>query len=284
MLTTIIRPFLQSMLLVALIAAAAAEEAKEPAQESESPPPDPTEWNTHMFDNARFFTPFTEGGLESGIDGWVRITVKGYREYIQRIEPRRCALIVVDLNAGRQPFSQSDWCRRIAELDAEQAANWGDQMDNVLLPNVEKLVTMFREKKMMVVYLGIGGAPQPTGFHPSIAPKPGDRRIAKFSSGAFASSALDNLLREHGITTLFFVGHDTPCCVSQTMAGAYDRSYQTILVSDATYSSVPGLHEATVKIWAYKAFVRTTEQVLSDYPWQSWIDPGLREFEEGKGK
>ena len=56
-----------------------------------------------------------------------------------------------------------------------------------------------------------------------------------------------------------------------------DRNYQTILVSDASYSSVHELHDAAVKIWSYKGFVRTTDQVLNDFPWQNWIDPGLKQ-------
>ena len=242
----------------------------------------PEFWKTHTFDNTRFFTDHSKGGVESGSDGWVRITAKGYREYIHTIDPRQSALIVVDLYGSVTSFAECDWAKQIAKYDKEQADIWADRMDNVVVPNVVKLLKLFREKKVMVVYLAIGGEPRPEMFPPQIAPQPGDKGVSKFSSGAFATSTLDNLLRENGIKTLFFVGHDTCGCVSQTMAGAYDRSYQTILISDACFSSVPELHDAAVKIWAYKGYVRTTEQVLKDYPWQAWIDPGLRKKTDGK--
>jgi nicotinamidase-related amidase len=231
---------------------------------------------THTFDPNRFFTKGTTGGEESGIDGWVDITVRGHRKYIQKIDPARSALIVVDLNMGKLPARESDWCQRMRKLDQAHADRWAKTMDGVVFPHVSKLLKLFREKGMPVIYLSIGGIAGDDSYPLSIVPGPKDLRVAKYSSGAFSTSTLDNLLREHGIKTLFFVGHDTPCCVSQTMAGAYDRSYQTILISDASYSSVHELHDAAVKIWSYKGFVRTTEQVLSDFPWQKWIDPGLK--------
>ena len=59
------------------------------------------------------------------------------------------------------------------------------------------------------------------------------------------------------------------------MSSALDRVYQTIMIEDACASRPPELHEATVKICAYKGFVRTTDQVINDYPWQAWVDPDI---------
>ena len=52
---------------------------------------------------------------------------------------------------------------------------------------------------------------------------------------------------------------------------------QVILVEDGCRGSRPDLHEAAVKIWAHKGLVRTTDQVISDYPWESWVDPKVRD-------
>ena len=51
------------------------------------------------------------------------------------------------------------------------------------------------------------------------------------------------------------------------MTEAYDRCYQTILIEDGCMSCRQELHEATVKIWTYKGFVSSTEQVMQDYAW-----------------
>lgn len=223
----------------------------------------------------------TQGGIESGIEGWLRITVKGQRDYLQGIDPNRAALVIVDLYHGGTSgnFATSSWCRGMARHDAKLAKIWSDRMDNVVTPNVARLLELFRAKKIPVIYLSIGGIAAPAAYPTPIAPQPGDHKVAKFSSGAFSTSTLDNLLRDLGTTTLFFVGHDTAGCVSHTMAGGYDRNYQTIMIEDGCFSSVPELHDAAVKIWRYKGFVRTADQVIADYPWKQWIDPGLQEKE-----
>jgi nicotinamidase-related amidase len=137
----------------------------------------------------------------------------------------------------------------------------------------------FRERGLIIVYLMLGDNDQ---ILPEIAPSAARLRenkefsVVKYSSGAFATSGLDNVLRENDVATLFFVGTDTAGCVNLSMAGAYDKSYQTILVEDGCMRARQDLHQAAVKVWAYLGFVRSTDQVIRDYPWQQWIDPSLR--------
>jgi biuret amidohydrolase len=237
-------------------------------------------YGTLGFDNTRFFAPKSEGGRESRWDGWVRVTIKGRREYLPGIDPQRSALVIIDL----QRECCQEWPAIIARHDPKLAEIFARRANEIVIPNVVRLLKLFREKDMPVIYLTL----DQDGIVPQIAPDParlGDGTwwnraarefiLTKYSSGAFATSALDNVLRELGIATLFCVGTDTSCCVEATMSGAYDRAYQTIMVEDACVASRPELHEAAVRIWAYKGFVRTTDQVVSDFPWQNWIDPGL---------
>ena len=223
---------------------------------------------TYAFDNCRFFVSREEGGEQLGSEGWVKITAKGRRDYLPGIDPDRCALVVVDMQEG----CVKHWPDAIARYDQDLADIYRTRMSDIVIPNVARLLDFFRQKGMLVVYLTLGE----DAIAPQLAPQ-GERIVRKYSSGAFATSALDNVLREHGIATVFCVGTDTCGCVAGTVRGAYDRSYQTILIEDGCCSSRPELHEATIKIWAYNAFVRSTEQVIGDYPWQRWVDPGLRE-------
>ena len=236
---------------------------------------------TNGFDNTRFFAPKTQGGRESGWDGWIKITVKGKREFLPAIDPQRSALIIVDL----QKESCHDWPAAIEKYDKVLAQTYSQRMNQVVVPNVVRLLDLFRREDLLVVYLSLDKG----GIIPEIAPSPArvdqgnwwqrngkEFIVAKYSSGAFATSALDNVLKEFGITTLFFAGTDTAGCVTATMHGAYDRAYQTIMVEDACCSSRSELHEAVVKIWAYKGFIRSTDQITNDYPWQCWIDPNVK--------
>lgn len=241
-----------------------------------------TSYETYAFDNERFFVPSSSSGHESGNDGWVKITVKGRREYLSGIDPERSALTVVDM----QLVCSRGWPALIAKYDKNLGQLFERRMNDIAVPNVTRLLRLFRQHDLPVIYLTIG----PDEIIPEIAPDPsrlyrdmGDSRergarefhVIKWSSGAFGTSAFDNVLRELGIATIFFVGTDTCGCVDATMSGAYDKSYQTILVEDGCVSSRPELHEATVKIWNYKGFVRTTAQVVQDYPWNSWVDPAV---------
>jgi nicotinamidase-related amidase len=225
---------------------------------------------TYAFDNCRFFCARTPDSGDVGSKGWFNITVKGRRDYIAGIDAGRSALVVVDMQRGSMGWSK---------LPGELGRVHAERAREVVIPSLVKLIRFFREKGLVIVYLMLGDHDQ---ILPEIAPSPERIReheefvLVKYSSGAFASSGLDNVLREKGIATVFFVGTDTAGCVNLSMAGAYDKSYRTILVEDGCLSSRQDLHEATVKVWAYLGFVRSTDQVIRDYPWRKWIDPSLR--------
>ena len=224
---------------------------------------------TYAYDNQRVFVKRSQGGEESDMRGWAQITAKGQREYLPGIDPERCALIVIDLSQQ----DHSVWPEQISKFDQSLADAMLERTRDVVVPNVARLLTLFRKHGMLVVYFTLAK----DDVLPGIVPVEGDILLSKFSSGAFATSPLDLLLREHGIATLFFVGAATNVCVDHTMSSAYDRSYQVILVEDGCRGSRPDLHEAAVKIWAHKGLVRTTDQVISDYPWESWVDPKVRD-------
>jgi len=213
-------------------------------------------------DNTRFFTNHSLGGKED----WFKITTKGKREWLTGIDARRSALVIVDMQPG---------CLGWSKLPGELGKAHKNRTANLVIPNLVKLVDVFRKKGLIIVYLTLGVAQPIPEIALSVerAKQKLEFLVPKYSSGAFATSAMDNVLRENGIGTLFFVGTDTAGCVDATMHEAYDRSYQTILIEDACMSARQELHEAAVLIWAYKGYVRTTDQVITDYPWLSWIDP-----------
>lgn len=232
---------------------------------------------TYAFDNCRFFAPRSVGGVESGGRGWVRITTKGRRETLGGIDPQRSALVVVDMQHGCVHGWDVDYARLADDptepADLRQAARrlgteFGRRMAGVTIPGIQALLELFRRHGLLVVFLVLGE----DEVIPELQPLAGEPVLRKYSSGAFATSALDNALREHGIGTVFFTGTDTAGCVDGTMSEAYDRGYQTVLVEDACCSSRQDMHDAVVHIWACKGFVRNSEQVVRDYPWQAWVD------------
>jgi nicotinamidase-related amidase len=170
-------------------------------------------------------------------------------------------------------FGPNSWPEMIAKYNPEIAAYWNRRAKDVVIPNINRLTDFFRENDPPIVWLTLN----PSEILPQLNTRFGKREImiAKYSAGAFATSPIDNVLKEWRVATVFFVGADTPCCLFATVDGAYDSNYQTIVIEDGCLASRPDLQEAAIKIWAYRGFVRTTDQVVKDYPWRKWIDPAV---------
>ena len=68
-----------------------------------------------------------------------------------------------------------------------------------------------------------------------MAPAEGDIVIeGKRGLDCFASTNLDFILRQRGITGLAIAGFLTNCCVESTMRSAYERGYQVVTLTDCT--------------------------------------------------
>lgn len=67
-----------------------------------------------------------------------------------------------------------------------------------------------------------------------VAPLESETVVAKSTNSAFVGTALDELLKNRGITGLVIVGLTTDHCVSATVRSAADLGYNTTLVADAT--------------------------------------------------
>lgn len=82
----------------------------------------------------------------------------------------------------------------------------------------------------------------------TLSPLPGEYNIAKPGKGAFYATALEQILKQHGITHLFICGVTTEVCVQTTMREANDRGYECLLIEDATESYFPEFKQATLKM------------------------------------
>ena len=230
-----------------------------------------TRFETYAFDNCRCFAPPTRDVGELGSVGWVKITAKGRRDDGAEIDPQRCALVIVDLQKGQ--YGPGGFVKEVGKYNPEIPKVWNQRMKDIVIPNTNRLIESFRGRGLPIVYLQLGDS----GLMSEIDAQFGDKEIlvTKYSAGAFATSTLDNILREFGVATVFFTGTDTACCLMATVDGAYDRNYQTIVIEDACIANRQEMHDAAIMIWAYRGFVKSTDQVIGDYPWRKWIDPAL---------
>jgi len=80
-----------------------------------------------------------------------------------------------------------------------------------------------------------------------MAPSDGDIIVeGKRGLDCFASTNLDFILRQRGITNLAIAGFLTNCCVESTMRSAYERGFQVVTLTDCTATLSVAEQEAAV--------------------------------------
>ena len=188
-------------------------------------------------------------------------------ERVLRLEPRRTALVVVDMQRGF--------------VEAGEAMEVPPARDTV--PVIRTLLDAFRAARLPVVFTAFVYSPDvpllvgelhpehrpapagaPRGFgRPSscclegdpsaevidaLAPREGEPVIHKRRYDAFAGSDLDGVLRARQVTSLVVTGTMTDICVLATVAGAFNREYRVTVVEDAVSTLWPDIQRATLDI------------------------------------
>jgi nicotinamidase-related amidase len=188
-------------------------------------------------------------------------------ERVLRLEPRRTALVVVDMQRGF--------------VEPGQAMEVPPARDTV--PVICTLLDAFRAARLPVVFTAFVYSPDvpllvgelhpehrpaPAGAargfgRPSscclegdpsaqvidaLAPREGEPVIHKRRYDAFAGSDLDGVLRARQVTSLVVTGTMTDICVLATVVGAFNREYRVTVVDDAVSTLWPEIQRATLDI------------------------------------
>jgi Amidases related to nicotinamidase len=196
------------------------------------------------------------------------------------------ALIIVDLQ-----YATASWeaglgriCRDDGRTDQVQ---WRlDRVDQLVIPNVRRLLAAARASGMNVLYITTGAqtrdfrdvpvhyrstlrmANNRRGTHEheirdEVAPREDEIVINKTTISAFGSSGIGATLRALGVEYAVFCGVSTNTCVDATARDAAERGYRSIVVSDACSAAQIGYHEAAlVNFQRLFGRVETTAGVL----------------------
>jgi biuret amidohydrolase len=179
----------------------------------------------------------------------------------------------------------------------EMAQYFYSRVSGLVIPNIKRLLTHFREHKLSIVYVVVESQIQgerdlgplyrdvhdamevsprhaPVRFYKGtkevailkeLEPLEGEIVSVKHSLGAMASSDLDPILRYMGIDTLIITGVSTNACVESTTREAADRAYKCILVEDATAAKTESFHRATItNACLMFGRVLTTDEVVAE--------------------
>lgn len=80
-------------------------------------------------------------------------------------------------------------------------------------------------------------------FVPELTPQKTELVLTKTSFGAFATTALEEHLRQRNVTHLILTGVTTNCCVESTLREAVDRGFFCLTIADAVAANDIRLHD-----------------------------------------
>ncbi len=163
-----------------------------------------------------------------------------------------------------------------------------DRIDNILIPNIQKLIKGFRDANSHIIWITYGANREDASDAPphmapiikasnniagqieheivnDLKPNSNDLVLNKITQGAFRSTALDSTLRALGVDTLVSTGVSTNNCVAMTSMEACDLQYRVVVASDGTGTDSAEMQEATLtmmkRLWAR---IMTTSEILEE--------------------
>jgi nicotinamidase-related amidase len=181
--------------------------------------------------------------------------------------PARTALLVVDMQRAFVEPGQA--------MEVPPA--------RLIVPRIQELLTIFREKALPVVFtaftysptapLLVGelhpehrpappGAPRGVGLPSSaclegednasvisdLLPRADEPIVRKHYYDGFNGTVLDGALRARGVSTLLVTGTMTDICVLATVIGGFNREYRLTVAEDAVATLWPEIQRATLDI------------------------------------
>jgi nicotinamidase-related amidase len=172
------------------------------------------------------------------------------------IDPAKTALVVIDMQyaTGSRKAGLGKRLTEEGKLDALARERF-ERIENVVVPNLQRMLAFCREKGLRVIYVTIGSEmddyidapPHMVGLFKGtnnrkgqleheiveeVKPLPGEPVLNKTTISAFTSSGIDSLLRSMGIEYILFAGVSTNMCVGTTARDAADRGYRCLLIED----------------------------------------------------
>ncbi len=204
--------------------------------------------------------------LEARTLAWLE-EIAPINTHIMRLDPERAALLVIDM----QQFF----------LDPESPSYTSG--GTAIIPNVERLITAFREAGRPVIYtrhvhhpdgidagimgwwwegMCVEGSPE-SEIHPQIAPLEGEKVVDKHRYSAFYNTDLETVLRGLRVEDVVICGVMTNMCCESTARDAYYRDLRVFFLADATGAPDEDMQLASLLNLAYGfAYVTRSDRII----------------------
>ena len=206
---------------------------------------------------------------------WMK-EIKKFNVHRMKLRADRACLLVIDM--------QNEFLRK----DGAVFFHYADE----IIPNVKRVIAASRKASIPVVFTGHAhDDPRVDGgmtaeFWPeikrgesliagtkgvevyrSLKPLRGEKVIWKHRYSAFYNTDLETVLRGLGVTDLVIAGILTNVCCESTARDAFFRDFRVFFLADATATTEPEFHVASLKNLAYAfAYVLTAEELLRQIP------------------
>jgi len=219
-------------------------------------------------------TFLTETELDAKLPRWLD-RVAEFRPRFRHLDPKRSALIVVDMQAE---FLS---CDGLVPL-------WGGP---AILPRLKRIIKCFRAANRPVIYtkhcyfnaevdggatgerwgldrnspLLKAGRPQ-TEIHPDVAPQPGEYVVVKQRYSGFFQTNLEALLRKLQIRDVVISGVATNSCCESTAHDAFFRDFHIFFLADGNGGPDEESHVGVLRdiAWIYGT-VLTCEDLTNQF-------------------
>ena len=188
------------------------------------------------------------------------------------IDSKKTALLVIDMQNvfALRPSGE--------KLSGKEKANWErwqpfyDKVESVIVPNISKILKIFREKKLEVTFAKITCQKKDgrdrsldqkaTGFNELLLPigskegeileeiKPIEDEIVvmKTTDSALTGTSYRLMLNNMGIDTVIVTGLYTDQCVSCSIRSLADESYKVYLIEDACIAATEKIQNNELEI------------------------------------
>ena len=189
-----------------------------------------------------------------------------------KLDPKTTALCIIDM---QNEFVRRDMGEAIGFQEAGEWDRWipfHDRLDDVVIPNTQKLLKYFRDNNMYVTYgriacelesgedrsevqksEGWNGMLLPkesinAAIIDELAPIKNELVVNKTTDSLVNGTNFERLLRNMGIKTVVVCGIVTDQCVAGTVRDLADHDFQVICVEDCCAAADQELHDAELKI------------------------------------
>ncbi|MFW6141262.1 MAG: cysteine hydrolase family protein [Candidatus Saliniplasma sp.] len=199
----------------------------------------------------------------------------------EELSEGKLALIIIDLQynltaQGHGVLKQAE------ELGVREGYEYYYyRIQNLIIPNIQKLLKNFRDSEMMIVFTKIRSGSSFNDRDQSdddsiedlddkegvilkeVMPTNDDIIITKNDPDIFSGTGLDQMLRENGINTLIMAGVLTNECVQASVLQEVENGYRVVLVEDSTAAFSEEIHEKAMDIIEENSIIITsTEDIL----------------------